>query len=67
MSFIFLSVRPKPRTIPMTLINKSMKTRLQTIDKRVVYIKFFVVTQKQLNVTMVTDSKGAYIQQFCPL
>ncbi|MED6291117.1 hypothetical protein CHARACLAT_020259 [Characodon lateralis] len=28
-------VRPKPRTIPMTVINKSMKTRLQAIDTRI--------------------------------
>ncbi|KAM7406322.1 hypothetical protein PAMP_000706 [Pampus punctatissimus] len=28
-------VRPKPRTIPMTVINKTMKTRLQTIDRRI--------------------------------
>lgn len=33
-TFLF-PVRPKPRTIPMTLINKTMKTRLQTIDRRV--------------------------------
>ncbi|XP_036950102.1 uncharacterized protein si:zfos-1056e6.1 isoform X1 [Acanthopagrus latus] len=32
---IFQHVRPKPRTIPMTVINKSMKTRLQTVDKRI--------------------------------
>ncbi|KAM9336604.1 uncharacterized protein ABDE67_019637 [Symphorus nematophorus] len=32
---IFQHVRPKPRTIPMTVINKSMKTRLQTIDRRI--------------------------------
>ncbi|XP_056239575.1 uncharacterized protein si:zfos-1056e6.1 [Seriola aureovittata] len=31
----FQHVRPKPRTIPMTVINKSMKTRLQTIDRRI--------------------------------
>lgn len=29
------SVCPKPRTIPMTVINKSMKTRLQSIVRRV--------------------------------
>ncbi|XP_068432020.1 uncharacterized protein si:zfos-1056e6.1 isoform X1 [Clinocottus analis] len=37
--FLFLKaldrVRPKTKTIPMTLINKSMKTRLQTIDRRI--------------------------------
>ncbi|XP_068587048.1 uncharacterized protein si:zfos-1056e6.1 [Cebidichthys violaceus] len=32
---IFQHVRPKPRTITMTVINKSMNTRLQTIDKRI--------------------------------
>ncbi|XP_040896637.1 uncharacterized protein si:zfos-1056e6.1 [Toxotes jaculatrix] len=32
---IFQHVHPKPRTIPMTVINKSMKTRLQTIDRRI--------------------------------
>ncbi|XP_076595327.1 uncharacterized protein LOC143325852 [Chaetodon auriga] len=32
---IFQHVRPKPRTIPMTVINKSMKTRIQTVDKRI--------------------------------
>ncbi|XP_068432029.1 uncharacterized protein si:zfos-1056e6.1 isoform X2 [Clinocottus analis] len=32
---IFQHVRPKTKTIPMTLINKSMKTRLQTIDRRI--------------------------------
>ncbi|XP_071756127.1 uncharacterized protein LOC139912265 isoform X1 [Centroberyx gerrardi] len=32
---IFQHVRPKPRTIAMTVINKSMKTRLQTIDRRI--------------------------------
>ncbi|KAE8297263.1 hypothetical protein D5F01_LYC03879 [Larimichthys crocea] len=32
---IFQHVRPKPRNLPMTVINKSMKTRLQTIDKRI--------------------------------
>uniref|UniRef100_A0A3Q2W0J1 Si:zfos-1056e6.1 n=1 Tax=Haplochromis burtoni TaxID=8153 RepID=A0A3Q2W0J1_HAPBU len=26
---------PKPRTIPMTVINKTMKTRLQTIERRI--------------------------------
>uniref|UniRef100_A0A3Q1EJX5 Si:zfos-1056e6.1 n=1 Tax=Acanthochromis polyacanthus TaxID=80966 RepID=A0A3Q1EJX5_9TELE len=26
--------QPRPRTIPMIVINKSMKTRLQTIDRR---------------------------------
>ncbi|KAM4602928.1 uncharacterized protein ACJ7VT_019482 [Polymixia lowei] len=31
---IFQHVCPKPRTIAMTVINKSMKTRLQTIDRR---------------------------------
>ncbi|XP_063733336.1 uncharacterized protein si:zfos-1056e6.1 isoform X2 [Eleginops maclovinus] len=34
-SKIFQHVRPAPRTIPMTVINKSMKTRLQTIDRRI--------------------------------
>ncbi|XP_039979623.1 uncharacterized protein si:zfos-1056e6.1 isoform X3 [Xiphias gladius] len=32
---IFQHVCPKPRTIPMTVINKSMKTRLQSIDRRI--------------------------------
>ncbi|KAM8895153.1 uncharacterized protein AB9W97_011418 isoform 2-T2 [Spinachia spinachia] len=32
---IFQHVRPEPRTVPMTVINKSMKTRLQTIDRRI--------------------------------
>ncbi|XP_034737868.1 uncharacterized protein si:zfos-1056e6.1 isoform X2 [Etheostoma cragini] len=32
---IFQHVCPKPRTIPMTVLNKSMKTRLQTIDRRI--------------------------------
>ncbi|XP_070825741.1 uncharacterized protein [Chaetodon trifascialis] len=32
---IFQHVRPKPRTIPMTVINKSMKTRIQTVDRRI--------------------------------
>ncbi|XP_041649284.1 uncharacterized protein si:zfos-1056e6.1 [Cheilinus undulatus] len=32
---IFQHVRPKPRTIPMTVLNRSMKTRLQTIDRRI--------------------------------
>ncbi|XP_047461551.1 uncharacterized protein si:zfos-1056e6.1 isoform X2 [Mugil cephalus] len=32
---IFQHVHPKPRTIPLTVINKSMKTRLQTIDRRI--------------------------------
>ncbi|KAF3838172.1 hypothetical protein F7725_009940, partial [Dissostichus mawsoni] len=32
--FLF-PVRPAPRTIPMTVMNKSMKTRLQTIDRRI--------------------------------
>lgn len=41
------SVRPKPRTIPMTVINKSMKTRLQTIDRRVTYISHVAVKQSQ--------------------
>ncbi|XP_059213629.1 uncharacterized protein si:zfos-1056e6.1 isoform X2 [Centropristis striata] len=31
----FQHVCPKPRTVPMTVINKSMKTRLQTIDRRI--------------------------------
>ncbi|XP_014195564.1 uncharacterized protein si:zfos-1056e6.1 isoform X4 [Haplochromis burtoni] len=31
---IFQHVCPKPRTIPMTVINKTMKTRLQTIERR---------------------------------
>lgn len=31
----FQHVCPKPRTIPMTVINKTMKTRLQTIDRRI--------------------------------
>uniref|UniRef100_A0A1A8QVF2 Uncharacterized protein n=2 Tax=Nothobranchius pienaari TaxID=704102 RepID=A0A1A8QVF2_9TELE len=31
---VFQHVRPKPRTVPMTVINKSMKTRLQAIDRR---------------------------------
>lgn len=33
--FHITSVCPKPRTIPMTVINKTMKTRLQTIERRV--------------------------------
>ncbi|KAM3876939.1 uncharacterized protein ACN63O_011633 [Diretmus argenteus] len=32
---IFQHVHPKPRIIAMTVINKSMKTRLQTIDRRI--------------------------------
>nr|XP_040055819.1 uncharacterized protein LOC120833065 isoform X2 [Gasterosteus aculeatus aculeatus] len=32
---IYQHVRPEPRSVPMTVINKSMKTRLQTIDRRV--------------------------------
>ncbi|XP_022075348.1 uncharacterized protein si:zfos-1056e6.1 isoform X2 [Acanthochromis polyacanthus] len=32
---IFQHVQPRPRTIPMIVINKSMKTRLQTIDRRI--------------------------------
>ncbi|XP_040055810.2 uncharacterized protein LOC120833065 [Gasterosteus aculeatus] len=32
---IFQHVRPEPRSVPMTVINKSMKTRLQTIDRRI--------------------------------
>ncbi|XP_074522898.1 uncharacterized protein LOC141788013 isoform X1 [Halichoeres trimaculatus] len=32
---VFQHVRPKPRTIPMTVLNKSMKTRLQTIERRI--------------------------------
>ncbi|XP_075895019.1 uncharacterized protein LOC142896941 [Nelusetta ayraudi] len=32
---IFQHVCPKPRTIPMTVINKSMKTRLQSIVRRI--------------------------------
>ncbi|XP_067345377.1 uncharacterized protein si:zfos-1056e6.1 isoform X1 [Channa argus] len=32
---IFQHVRPKPRTIPMTVINKIMNTRLQTIDRQI--------------------------------
>ncbi|XP_071346265.1 uncharacterized protein [Trachinotus anak] len=32
---IFQHVHPKPRTVPMTVINKSMRTRLQTIDRRI--------------------------------
>ncbi|KAK2854231.1 hypothetical protein Q5P01_006892 [Channa striata] len=31
----FQHVRPKPRTIAMTVINRTMKTRLQTIDRRI--------------------------------
>ncbi|KAM8877923.1 uncharacterized protein ACB058_003576 [Synchiropus picturatus] len=31
---IFQHVRPIPKTIPMTVINKSMKARLQSIDRR---------------------------------
>ncbi|XP_061621362.1 uncharacterized protein si:zfos-1056e6.1 isoform X2 [Phyllopteryx taeniolatus] len=31
---IFQHVRPNPKSTPMTVINKSMKTRLQTVDKR---------------------------------
>lgn len=33
--FHITSVCPKPRTIPMTVINKTMNTRLQTIERRV--------------------------------
>ncbi|XP_034536393.1 uncharacterized protein si:zfos-1056e6.1 isoform X2 [Notolabrus celidotus] len=32
---VFQHVRPKPRTIPMTVLNRSMTTRLQTIDRRI--------------------------------
>ncbi|XP_034044135.1 uncharacterized protein si:zfos-1056e6.1 [Thalassophryne amazonica] len=32
---VFQHVFPKARTIPMTVINKTMKTRLQTIDRRI--------------------------------
>ncbi|CAJ1049026.1 uncharacterized protein si:zfos-1056e6.1 [Xyrichtys novacula] len=32
---VFQHVRPKPRTIPTTVLNRSMKTRLQTIDRRI--------------------------------
>ncbi|KAK7913130.1 hypothetical protein WMY93_013341 [Mugilogobius chulae] len=32
---IFQHVAVKPRTIPMTVINKSMKTRLHIIDRRI--------------------------------
>ncbi|XP_006779965.1 uncharacterized protein si:zfos-1056e6.1 isoform X1 [Neolamprologus brichardi] len=32
---IFQHVCPKLRTIPMTVINKTMKTRLQTIERRI--------------------------------
>ncbi|XP_061876800.1 uncharacterized protein si:zfos-1056e6.1 [Entelurus aequoreus] len=32
---IFQHVRPTPKSLPMTVINKSMKTRLHTIDKRI--------------------------------
>nr|XP_057934863.1 uncharacterized protein si:zfos-1056e6.1 [Doryrhamphus excisus] len=32
---IFQHVHPTPKSIPMTVINKSMKTRLHTIDKRI--------------------------------
>ncbi|XP_061558047.1 uncharacterized protein si:zfos-1056e6.1 isoform X1 [Phycodurus eques] len=32
---IFQHVRPNPKSTPMTVINKSMKTRLQTVDKRI--------------------------------
>lgn len=35
MRLLFSSVRPKPRTIPVTVINKGMETRLQAIDKKV--------------------------------
>ncbi|XP_038135580.1 uncharacterized protein si:zfos-1056e6.1 isoform X2 [Cyprinodon tularosa] len=31
----FQHVRPKPRTIPMTVINRSMKTRLQAVERRI--------------------------------
>lgn len=33
--FLLFTVCPKPRTIPVTVINKSMKTRLQSIVRRV--------------------------------
>ncbi|XP_060902335.1 uncharacterized protein si:zfos-1056e6.1 [Labrus mixtus] len=32
---IFQHVRPKPRTIPTTVLNRSMRTRPQTIDRRI--------------------------------
>ncbi|KAM9860596.1 uncharacterized protein ACBR49_017373 [Aulostomus maculatus] len=32
---IFQHVRPEPKTIPMTLINKSTKTRLLAIERRI--------------------------------
>ncbi|KAM3624810.1 uncharacterized protein V6R79_001865 [Siganus canaliculatus] len=32
---IFQHVQPKPRNLPMTVINKSMRTRLQAIDRRI--------------------------------
>lgn len=35
MDIFLFPVRPKPRTFPMTVINKTMKTRLQSIDRRV--------------------------------
>ncbi|XP_061670979.1 uncharacterized protein si:zfos-1056e6.1 [Syngnathoides biaculeatus] len=32
---IFQHVQPNPKSTPMAVINKSMKTRLQTVDKRI--------------------------------
>ncbi|XP_077376313.1 uncharacterized protein LOC144018065 isoform X2 [Festucalex cinctus] len=32
---IFQHVRPNPKSIPMTVINKCMKTRLHSVDKRI--------------------------------
>lgn len=52
LTFLF-SVRPKPRTIPMTVINKSMKTRLQTIDRRVIDMNHVKVIQITSGLVMV--------------
>lgn len=61
----FLSpVRPRPRTIPVALINDSMKARLHAIDKRVQHVHLLVLA---VAVTMVTDTSGAYVEQLCPL
>ncbi|XP_043978463.1 uncharacterized protein si:zfos-1056e6.1 [Gambusia affinis] len=32
---LFQNVHPKPRTIPVTVISRSMKTRLQAVDRRI--------------------------------
>lgn len=45
----------------MALISRSMKARLQAIDKRVEHINLFVVTEKQVGVAMVTDRRGSSV------